>query len=277
MTLTTAIEKSSLTLMTLNMWGLNEWQARRQSIAAWINELRPDLVALQEVVRSDDVCQASWIAEHTGMVATFGTACVKPVGEFGNAVLSRFPVTGSQCHPLTDGATANEPRCVLAVQVDVLGRCIWFASTHLSYRFDEGWVREQQVRDIADLVGEHRADHPPILCGDFNATPASTEVRFIKGLHALDNRSVHFFDAFEVANPGVPGYTWSSTNPFAAVTQVPDQRIDYIFVGLRDTDGSGTVQRAEVVCDQPRGGVWASDHLGVMAELSLNSLGRQRL
>ncbi len=127
-----------------------------------------------------------------------------------------------------------------------------FSSTHLSWQFDEGWIREQQVRDIADVVG---ADPPlPIVCGDFNATPESAEVQFMKGLRLLD--------AFEVANPGQPGYTWSNANPFAAAEHEPDRRIDYIFTGSR-------VLRADVVCNEPRGGAWPSDHFGVAAQLVL--------
>lgn len=117
---------------------------------------------------------------------------------------------------------------------------------------------------------------PPIVCGDFNARPESTEVRFIKGLHALDQRSFHLFDAFEVANPGQPGYTWSNANPFAAAEQVPDQRIDYIFVGVHAEDGAGRVLTAHVVCNEPRGGGWPSDHFGVAAELSLAGSGDGR-
>jgi endonuclease/exonuclease/phosphatase family metal-dependent hydrolase len=255
--------------MTLNLWGLNKWEQRQAAVVEWVNEVRPDLLALQEVVRSDELCQASWIAERTGMTATFGAASTKSVGEFGNAVLSRLPVKGSRLQRLTDASTGNEPRAVMTVDVDASGRRLSFSSTHLSYRFDEGWVREQQVGEIADFVSDHASDFPPVVCGDFNATPASTEVRFMKGLHALHHRSFHLFDAFEVAHPQDPGYTWSNANPFAAAEQVPDLRIDYVFVGVRAADGAGRVLAAEVVCNEPRAGSWPSDHFGVSAQLSL--------
>jgi endonuclease/exonuclease/phosphatase family metal-dependent hydrolase len=262
--------------MTLNLWGSNKWEDRRLAVVDWINEIQPDLLALQEVVRTSRLCQASWIAERTEMTAAFGAARTRDDGEFGNAVLSRLPVHGSLRHRLTDASTGNEPRAVITVEADACGRRVSFSSTHLSWRFDEGWVREQQVRDVADVVGAHSYDFPPIVCGDFNARPESTEVRFIKGLHALDQRSFHLFDAFEVANPGQPGYTWSNANPFAAAEQVPDQRIDYIFVGVHAEDGAGRVLTAHVVCNEPRGGGWPSDHFGVAAELSLGGGGDGR-
>jgi hypothetical protein len=71
------------------------------------------------------------------------------------------------------------------------------------------------VRQIADFVGAPSADFPPIVGGDFNATPAptSTEARFVKGQDAFDQRSYHLVDAFYVAHPDLPDFTWSNTNP----------------------------------------------------------------
>jgi endonuclease/exonuclease/phosphatase family metal-dependent hydrolase len=144
----------------------------------------------------------------------------------------------------------------------------------LSYRFDEGWVREAQVRQLADFVGTGSGDFPPIVCGDFNARPESTEVLFIGGLHALDGHSFHLFDAFEVAHPGELGFTWNNTNPYTAQDPTPDQRIDYIFVGVRTADGAGKVLDAAVVCDATRRGVWPSDHFGVVAQLACPAPGQ---
>ena len=236
--------------MTLNLWGANEWDHRRSAVVDWISDISPDLVALQEVVQTESLGQASWLAERTGMTAVFGAARTIDCGEYGNAALSRLPVHRSQCHLLTDAGTGNEPRAALTVDVDAHGHRISFTSTHLSWQFDEGWIREQQVRDIAGVIGEH-----PIVCGDFNATADSTEVRFMTGLPLVD--------AFDVAHPGEFGHTWSNANPFAAREKEPDRRIDYIFVG------AGQVRGADVVCNEPRGGAWPSDHFGVAARLSL--------
>jgi endonuclease/exonuclease/phosphatase family metal-dependent hydrolase len=258
----------ALTVMTLNVWNIHRWVQRRDAVVDWINEVRPDLVALQEVVRTREMCQASWIADMTKMAAVFAAAGERRGGEFGNAVLSRFPVVGTRSCRLTDGSAGDVPRGLLSTDIDVDGRLVSFSSTHLSYRFDDGWVRERQVREIADFVEARSADFPPIVCGDFNATPSSTEVRFIKGQHAFDGRSFHLWDAFEIAHPDRLGYTWSNANPFAAADRNPDRRIDYIFVGMRAADGAGRIVSADVVCDQPRRGVWPSDHFGVAAQLS---------
>jgi endonuclease/exonuclease/phosphatase family metal-dependent hydrolase len=255
-------QRSTLTVMTLNLWNRNKWKTRRSAIVDWINEIQPDLLALQEVMRTTRRCQASWIAERTQMTAFFGAASTRGWAKFGNAVLSRLPVHRSQCHRLTDASTGNEPRSMLTVEADAFGRRLSFSSTHLSWRFDEGWIREQQVRDIARVLSAQKYDFPPVVCGDFNATPESTEMRFMKGLQLLD--------AFDVASPAQLGYTWCNANPFAAAEKLPDQRIDYILVGVPAEDGAGRVLSADVVCNEPRGGIWPSDHFGVAAQLSLS-------
>jgi endonuclease/exonuclease/phosphatase family metal-dependent hydrolase len=246
--------------MTLNVWGRNEWRRRRCAVVEWINEIRPDLVALQEVVHTIGRRQAAWLAERTGMTAVFGPARTTFGGEFGNAVLSRVPVLTSQCHPLTDASSGNEPRAMLTVDAVAFGRRVSFSSTHLSWQFDEGWIREQQVREVAAIIAAHPSDFPPIVGGDFNAEPESDEIRFL---------TERYVDAFGEANPGVAGHTWSNANPFAAKENEHDRRIDYIFVGGATPAGGGRVLSAEVVCDEPRAGAWPTDHFGVAATLSL--------
>jgi endonuclease/exonuclease/phosphatase family metal-dependent hydrolase len=211
------------------------------------------------------LCEAAWLAEQTGMDAVYAAAYVRSGrSDFGNAALSRWPIVDSRSLQLTlAGASNIEPRGALTVDVRVRNRLVSVTSTHLSYRFDEGWVREAQVRQLADFIGTGSGDFPPILCGDFNAGPESTEVQ-----------SFHLFDAFEVAHPGELGFTWNNTNPYTARDPTPDQRIDYIFVGVRTADGAGKVLDAAVVCDAPRRGVWPSDHFGVVAQLACPARGQ---
>jgi endonuclease/exonuclease/phosphatase family metal-dependent hydrolase len=250
-----ASDKCGLTVMTLNLWGHNRWRSRRWAVVDWINEIAPDLMALQEVVvRPIGMRQSSWIARRTGMTATFGPT--KPIrgGQFGNAVLSRLPVRDSRCQPLTDASSGNEPRAILTVDVDASGRQISFCSTHLSWRPEEGWIRERQVRDIADAVTATPAD-VTILCGDFNATPDSPEIGFVRGLGLVD--------AYAAPRPGERGHTWSNTNPFAATEGLSDRRIDYVFVS------GGRVVSSDVVCNQTRRGVWPTDHFGVVAQVQV--------
>jgi len=57
---------------------------------------------------------------------------------------------------------------------------------------------------------------PPLLAGDFDATPDNSSIRFLTGLQSLEGVSTYWLDAFAVAGDGSPGYTWSTDNPYAA-------------------------------------------------------------
>ena len=111
---------------------------------------------------------------------------------------------------------------------------------------------------------------PAILCGDFNAEPESDEIRFLSPLTVLNDRTTFYQDAWRVAGDG-PGWTqdWR-TNPIAASMNIHRKRIDYVFVGdpfQRSGDG-GRVLRAEFAFHLPLTGVLASDHCGLVVDVS---------
>jgi endonuclease/exonuclease/phosphatase family metal-dependent hydrolase len=255
--------------MTLNIWNLSgPWRSRREEIVAWLRLLEPEVVCLQEVCQSPDGRnQARWLAERAGLghEAAFVAGGEINGYQFGNAILSRWPITGTDSLPLPDSAAPEDAHRV-ALHARTNGLDVF--CTHLAWRLDDGAVRERQVQALADWVG-HSSDPdaavPPILAGDLNAEPDSTEIRYLTGLQALDGRSVYFQDAWRVAGAG-PGLTWDNRNEFAAGDREPDRRIDYILVGWRPACGVG-VASARVVCDRALTGTRASDHFGVLAEI----------
>ena len=121
--------------------------------------------------------------------------------------------------------------------------------------------------------GRDNTDAPQILCGDFNATPDSDEIRFLRGLTTLDGRRTHFQDAWlrlhreaAVGDGPEDGITWSAENELTRPMRSLDidRRIDYVFATSRKKDGRGTVRRCEVVLRERDGGICASDHYGVL-------------
>ena len=128
------------------------------------------------------------------------------------------------------------------------------------------WTALRRGHSVIQLEREPDAPIPPIVAGDFNAEPDSTEIRFMTGLATLDGKSVYFQDAWRVAGGGGPGFTWDNRNEFAVADREPDRRIDYIFVGWTPHCGVG-VSAARLVCDRALTGVHASDHLGLVAEV----------
>jgi endonuclease/exonuclease/phosphatase family metal-dependent hydrolase len=169
----------------------------------------------------------------------------------------------------------DERRVALAVTVAAPFGPLGFTTTHLNWKLHHGWVRERQVVAASALARRRRPrdGFPPILVGDFNAEPDSSEIRYVKGLHALNGGSVHFRDAWALAGDG-DGTTWNNRNAYAYAALEPDRRIDYIFVGPPRGDGIGAVESCRVVCDEERDGAWPSDHFGVFATLRTEPLPR---
>ncbi len=127
------------------------------------------------------------------------------------------------------------------------------------------------MRELADRVAQLAPvdGFPPLLLGDFNATPESDEIRFLSGLTSLGGESVYFADTFAVAGDGSRGATFSRKNPYAATLREPDRRIDYVFVRGPDEQGRGEPLEARVCFDEPVDGAFASDHFGVIARISV--------
>jgi endonuclease/exonuclease/phosphatase family metal-dependent hydrolase len=280
----------NLRIVTLNFWGLEQPLDRRIALA--IEQLRvidPDVVCLQEVQPRGAGTTADQIAAGLGMRAAYAQACAWKEGAWGPgsvagsqglAILSREALVSQHVLELPD-RRVGDVRILLSGQVATSAGPIWIHTTHLHYKLDDGVARERQVLAIDAYIRTLRTDTSPpqILCGDFNATPDSDEIRFLRGLTTLDGRRTHFQDAWlrlyreaEAGDGPAHGITWSSENAHTRPLRSLDldRRIDYIFVTTRKKDGRGTVHRCEVVLTaRDAGGDCASDHYGVLAEIQI--------
>lgn len=259
-------------VVTLNIWNrLGPWDERLAAIRDGLVKMSPDIVGLQEVIEIPGLTQADTIAEGLGYHTAYGLA--NPYGEgvsLGNAVLSRWPIVSKQVFALPSGGT-DENRSMLFVEIDSPFGKLPFFVTHLNWKLHEGVVREEQVQEVAARVKSCAPIEglPPILVGDFNAQPEAAEIRFLKGLQSLNGKSVYFADCFEQCGEG-SGVTFDETrNVFAEQYHEHPRRIDYIFVRGPDTLARGKPRSAKVVFDEPKDGVFASDHFGVLAEISM--------
>jgi len=261
-----------LRVLTLNCWNVSgPWKERREEIVLWLRQLDADVVCLQEILADADGTRntARWLAERAGYPGVaIGGVEARPGMVFGNAVLSRKPIDHERVFELPTAPRAGDvQRLLLHARtggIDVF-------CTHLTSLFECGEQRERQVLRIDELISEHAdpdSPLPPILAGDFNAEPDSTEIRFLTGSTSLRGRSTYYQDAWRVAGGREPGHTWSNTNPFAAAEFEPDRRIDYVFAGWRRDDGRGRVTARSVVCDRPLTGTWPTDHFGLLADIA---------
>jgi len=261
-----------LRVLTLNIWNLNRWRERRQEVVRWFDLLQADLVCLQEVVDNQDGRnQAGWLAQaaSAGYHWAYGpVGSVAPGTSFGNALLSRWPIDDQAVIRLPSITMPGEvDRGVLHARTNGLD----LFCTHLSSPYEVGFLRETQVVRLVDVIEGRAAPKsrlPPILAGDFNAEPDSTEIRYLSGLTSLGGRSAYYQDAWRVAGDPGPGWTWDNRNRFAALEHEPDRRIDYVFVGWRRPDGAGRVETARVVCNRVLDcDVHSSDHFGLLVQI----------
>lgn len=111
-------------------------------------------------------------------------------------------------------------------------------------------------------------DVPAILCGDFNAMPDSNEIRALRGSAAPLSEDVVFMDAWDFADGGGPGYTWTIENPNAARHFHGNARLDYIFVRYTPESEVGSIHGTRTFGGPEDG--WPSDHLGVVADIAVH-------
>jgi endonuclease/exonuclease/phosphatase family metal-dependent hydrolase len=184
-------------------------------IARVISASGAGLAGLQEVDRhfagrSDWADQAAGLAGLLGWHVAYGAnidlgpaAPGRPRAQYGNAVLSRYPIARWQNTHLFR-SPGEEQRGLLHAEVDVPGVRLHVYVTHLDAFSETDRVR--QAQQVVQLVGDHC---PAVLLGDFNARPQTPEIGSIRA--ALTD-------------------TWT-----AAATEAPAARIDYIFTSQQLT------------------------------------------
>lgn len=273
----------TLKILTANCWNVSPpFDERVALLRQQIAQLDADVVGLQEIiVRPDGFDMGRLLLEGLGYHYVFGPATLwdahgnqlpaaaGTVG-FGNVLATRFPIVRSAVRQLPDCGSGEYRSATIALIDAPCGQLVC-ATTHLNWKFDHGFVREQQALALAELVDEWRAGVwlPPILVGDFNADPDAAEVRFLCGRQSLNGRSCYFEDGWQVAGDGGPGWTWDNKNPFAAGVSEPNRRLDYIFVGLPHEDGRGKVVDCRIALADAHNGIYPTDHFGLCAELTV--------
>jgi endonuclease/exonuclease/phosphatase family metal-dependent hydrolase len=213
-----------------------------ERIAKVITDARADIVALQEVDRGCTRTQKrdlpAELAQLTGLTAYFEKNLDYQGGEYGNAVLTRFPIKRAK-NTHYKMLRPGEQRGVLQLVLDVHGREVLFMNTHIDHRPDdsERLINADELRDIVAAAGRM----PVILCGDFNTVPGSRTHEKLKAF---------LTDSWEVVGKG-PGFTIPVLKPA--------KRIDYVFISRETVEPL----KMEVIHSI------ASDHLPVFAELRL--------
>ena len=140
-------------------------------IASAIREADADIVGLQAIDmgtnRIGGLDTVAALTAATGLThALFVPAMDFDGGQYGTAILSRYPISAAEYHPLP--SAHYEPRAFGCVTLDLgEGRTVAFLNTHLSYESAE--QQSIQMAYLADWMAGHLpADIPAVLTGDFN-------------------------------------------------------------------------------------------------------------
>jgi endonuclease/exonuclease/phosphatase family metal-dependent hydrolase len=175
--------RNTLRVMTYNVHSCLGMDGRVSPgrLARIIARYSPDLVALQEVdvgqARTGGVDQAHAIAQKLEMEFHFHPAYRLEEEQYGDAVLSMFPMKVIKAGPLP-GAAGREPRGAIWIAVEFNGRTVHLLNTHIGLRRRE---RKSQVDALlgGEWLGNPDCKAPVILCGDFNTLPVSPLYRKI--------------------------------------------------------------------------------------------------
>jgi endonuclease/exonuclease/phosphatase family metal-dependent hydrolase len=220
-------------------------------VAELVRSTGADLVLLQEVdrntQRSGPADQPATLARLTGYSVAFGRTIRFQGGDFGIALLSRWPIQRDTLIPLLvtapPGRTTEgrEQRGVLLAVVDAPGGPLAVLTTHLDHTGEDVW-RLQEIATVlraARTAGEQGM--PILIGGDLNARPESA-------VHG-ELRGAGFRDAWEGCGAG---------DAMTFPAHAPDRRIDYLYVS-----GETRCVTAEVLPGQ------ASDHRPLLFRLRL--------
>ncbi len=253
--------------------GDNRWENRREVAFDVIHEYRPEILAVQEALRSqlDDIRARFNGFEEAGVGRDDG----RTRGEY-SAILYRPDKLrllaqetlwlASHEKRLTPGARhpdASLPRiCTWAQFEDVAsGSRFYVYNTHLDHMSQA--ARETGAIMITEAFGREQPSVGRIVCGDFNAGEDSAVLKHLKG--AID---------LSTGSAGSPG-TWSLVDTFRVLQPyqgkvgtfhgfrggLDGEKIDYILA-----DPAWKVLQAGIITQQ-RDGRFPSDHYPVYARL----------
>jgi endonuclease/exonuclease/phosphatase family metal-dependent hydrolase len=262
--------ESTVRLAIWNVWGRygEDWSNRQAGIEETLLGVTPDLVCLVEAWRQGETTQSQLVASKLGLPHHHF------VGDWeqedwvsGIGVVSRWPMSAPVVRPLRDAGGSGFGQ---AVHVAVNGDrgLIQLFVAMLDYPLGASALRQAQVRELAQFVSEEASgSEPTLVCGDFNAGPDSDEVRMLTGRSSTAVSGLVFYDAWEMAGDGTPGYTWSNRNPLASAGLYPDRRFDYIFSAWPRLHGAGHPIHCSLLGVRPADQMQLSDHYGILADM----------
>ncbi|OCG20958.1 endonuclease [Gilliamella sp. wkB108] len=258
-----ATEQPQITVANFNIaGGLRKHKVDLDTVATAIKVMNVDIITLEEVdqntTRSDGLDQAQILAEKTGMYYAFGKAIDMQGGNYGNAILSKYPIEKTKVFQLPSGDFEQRVLMLSKINVPGFDSPIYVFNTHFDWH-EEDEVRMSQARFINSIVFDDidlddefpdLASGIKLLLGDFNSVKSD---RVIKELEK-------YWDLVKQDN--VDTRTWPAANP--------GLDLDHIFTSRNQ------VWKVDELIIPNDGTYWkevpwmvVSDHIPVIAKLKL--------
>jgi endonuclease/exonuclease/phosphatase family metal-dependent hydrolase len=247
-------EASELRVATYNVRGCVGMDRRRSEsrVAEVIASMSADIVGLQELdsgrSRSSGADQAALIAAELGWKYHFHPAMRRGDEQYGDAIVSRFPLTLERAVELPGAAPwyCRETRGAIWMKAETNLGPVHIINSHF------GLGRAERVAQARLLIGPDwlesiSAATPAVLLGDFNSVPVGRTYRMI---------ATRLRDVRTLVRPRRPFRTFP--------TRFPSLAVDHIFINAALHATSLSVHRT------PLSRI-ASDHFPLVAELTLNA------
>jgi endonuclease/exonuclease/phosphatase family metal-dependent hydrolase len=261
--------------MTMNVFSASNpgWHERREILRDGFAELEPDIIAVQEAAWTGDINPVVDLLGHGYDWLAHSERSMDGVGAF---LASKYPLEliAEIDLRLTERVTLPWAGAVIAA-VETPNAFGDLLVVHHKPTWEIGYSLEREQQAVAtaravETLLASRSAHV-VLLGDFDDEPDSASVRFWRGLQSLHGESVEYRDAWEAARPSEAGFTFTTTNPLVQQGQFPferGRRIDYILTRSGAHGPTLAVDACWRAFDAPVDGVWASDHFGIVADLS---------
>ena len=200
--------------MLIATWNVNSILARMPLVLRWLDDVKPDVVCMQETKCTDDKFPTLVFQERGYQCQLFGQQSYN-----GVAILSRCECqTTHRGYPGDDEKAQS--RLITSTVNDIQIVNVYIPNGQAvgseKYEMKLGWMR--RLREFFDQ--NYDPSRPVLLCGDFNVAPEERDVhdvRLWQGriMFSEQERATlqhikdwGFTDAFRLHNEGAKDFTW---------------------------------------------------------------------
>lgn len=260
----------SLRVMTFNIRyneprdGVNAWANRKTKVADVIRFHKADLVGVQEAQNNQLKDLETLLPDFVWCGA--GRTDGREEGEYSAILYRKAHFTLLECETFwlsetpekagSKGWDADYPRIVTWAKFKdrKTNKTFYYFNTHFDHIGKK--ARQESSKLLLERIPKIAGKFPFVVTGDFNATEDTNVYKILTGKE--ETGAIKLIDARYVSENGHFGGN-STFNAFKELEA--NRRIDYIFVG------ENTKVLEHGVLSDRWDGLWASDHLPVLAEI----------